>query len=169
MTIQARLKEDTTYYNTNRDIAHNFKGVVTTVAARLEDGTWPELSALLDREGITQDQLGDACQAFIKFMLTSVDVPEDDMLACLTKADWFKVSPTAQVAYLAVMGQVLAGYYFAGVREATLGGEGPVLTYKDLDVRGKECAEIMSMPAWRRGLSRRWKKFRQGLRLMFGQ
>lgn len=150
-SIQARMsKEDPRLYSVNRDVAHNFGDVMQIVADRLEGEAWPELAELLKRHNVTQDELGEACKALCLFVCQATDVPKENMLDCLTRHGWFKIQPEAQIAITAVLGTVILGYYFAGVREATLGGEGPVLRYQDLAQRGAECARNMTMPKWRR-------------------
>ena len=152
-SIQARFSEaDPRLYNVNRDVAHNFKQVANMVAGRLEDRLWPALAGVLDREHITDDDLGIACQAFCLFVATSAENPDEDMSQAMWRSGWFDVKPVAQVAVMAILGTVLLGYHFAGVREATLAGQGPAMELKDLAARGEECARLLSLPRWKRSL-----------------
>ena len=80
MSLQARMSQgDSGLYNPNRDIAHCFGDVVKEVAARLEDERWPELVAILSREGVSMDDLGEACQALCLFVASSTEDPEETM------------------------------------------------------------------------------------------
>lgn len=158
MTLQARQSEwDNRLYNVNRDVAHNFGDVVREVAQRLEDGHWPHLKAMLERDGITEDDLGKACEGFMLFVASAVEHPKERMEACLRRCGYLDAPESAQVAYMAILGTVMAGYYWVGAREATISGTGPCLTYQDLREAGKRSSQILSMPKWQR----RWYQLRQ--------
>lgn len=141
---------DPRLYNVNRDVAHNFGDVVREVAARLEDGRWPVVGQLLARYQISEDQLGEACKAFCTFVASAVDVPKERMNEALARSGWFHVPEAAQVAYMAYLGTVMTGYFYAGVREATLQGVGPAQTYQDLRAVGARSSKILTAPRWRR-------------------
>jgi hypothetical protein len=153
MTLQARMsQDDPRFYNPNRDVAHCFAEVARETAARLEDERWEVIHKLGEQHQITQEDLGLACKAFCEFVTADFRKGES-MLACLERVGWFEVKPEAQLFYLGVLGTVVAGVFFAGVREATLGGVGPLLSCQDLRQRGAECARAMTMPRWRRRLA----------------
>ncbi|MCI0422274.1 MAG: hypothetical protein L0312_24105 [Acidobacteria bacterium] len=160
MTLQARFSEhDPRLYNVNRDVAHNFGDVMREVAARLEDERWLILADALKHYDVTQDDLGEACAAFCRFVASAVEKPKETMSACLARAGWFGCPDVAQMAVMAILGTVLSGYYWVGVREATLKGSGPALSYQDLRARGEECARLMQMSR----LKRRWFMFKERL------
>lgn len=151
MSLQARASEwDHRLYNVNRDVAHNFGDVVREVAARLEDGRWPILVEVCERYGVTQDDLGKACEAYCLFVASATETKKERMGACLTRSGWYAVPEVAQVALMAILGTVMSGYYWVGAREATVGGQGPCLTYQDLRDAGKDCARLMMIPRWKR-------------------
>ena len=157
-SLQARLSaNDDRLYNVYRDIGHNFADVMREVAARLEDERWAELREVLVRDDITMDDLGEACQALCLFVTIAVEKPEESMGEVLSRSGWHAILPPAQIAVTAILGTVMMGYYFSGVREATLGGVGPALKAQDLRDRGKECYFLMTMPRWRRRLYL-WKR-----------
>lgn len=169
MSLQARLSEsDPRLYNANRDVAHNFREVVMEIADRLENERWPELKAILDREGTTMDELGKACEAYCRFVAGATHNAKESMVDVLARSGWWDVSPAAQVAYMSVLGTVISGYYFAGAREATLGGVGPTLRYEDLAARGGECARLMQLPFWRRWWHKKWHALRSAVNLIRG-
>jgi hypothetical protein len=168
--LQARVSErDPRFYNINRDVAHNFKLVARHVAARLEDGAWPELNELLQARQVTQDDLGLACQAFCLFVATSIEDPQADMEAALDRCGWSQVKPEAQVAVMAYLGTVLLGMHFAGVREVTFGGQGPALELADLAAFGEQSSKLITHGRW----ARRWRKltgrFRRALAALRGR
>ncbi len=154
MGIQARMSEgDPRLYNVSRDVAHCFGDVCRETSRRLEDGKWPFLMNYLVVNRVTDDELGEACRAFLEFVGTSTDIREERQPAqALTRVGWFAVREEAQVAFLAVMATVMLGLFYTGVREATMGGEGPCLTYGDLAAAGQRVSRLMALPRWRRTL-----------------
>ncbi len=159
--LQARMSEnDPRLYNVYRDVAHCFGDVAREVAGRLEDGRWPVVKEICDKYGVTEDQLGLACEAFCKFVASSVEIPKERMNDALTRSGWYAVPDVAQVAYMAYLGTVVSGYFFAGVREATLGGVGPAQNYQDLREVGSRASKLMTAPRWRRKLDRLWERLR---------
>jgi len=168
MSMQMRVSEwDHRLYNVNRDVAHNFGDVVREVADRLEDGRWPVVARYLEEKNVSMDELGEACRAFCLFVADAASKPKETMAECLQRCGWFDVREEAQFAYMAILGTVVSGYFWTGVREATLGGQGPCLTYQDLRERGKECALLMAMPRWKRWLRKIYYKIKLFLHLLF--
>ena len=170
MTLQARLSEgDPRLYNPSRDIAHNFKSVMELVADRMEDGTWPELNKHLKDNEITMDDLGEACGAYCKYVGLSVESKETTMKSALTDAGWFECKPLAQMAVLSLMGTVIAGIHFKGVREATFDDGGPAHTVPELIATGDKCITLMRTPRWKRRLSAFWDNFRIAINALRGK
>lgn len=155
MTLQARASEwDHRLYNVNRDVAHNFGDVMREVAGRLEDERWPVLVDVCKTHGVTQDDLGRACEAYCLFVAAATEDKREGMTACLTRSGWYAVPEVAQVALMAIMGTVISGYYWVGVREATIGGQGPCASCQDLREAGRRCSQLMLVPWWRRKVLR---------------
>lgn len=154
MSMQARMSaDDQRLYNANRDVAHCFATAVTVVAARLEDAQWPAIEEYLKANGVSDDELGEACAAFIRFIQGSSDNPKEKMADVLCRAGWMDVHDVAQVAYMATLGTVMAGIFFHGVREATVTGfEGPLAKLGDLQAAGSRASKLLSMPRWKRPL-----------------
>lgn len=166
--LQARMSEnDPRLYNVNRDVAHNFGDIVREVAGRLEDNRWPVVGQILTQHKVTEEQLGQACAAFCTFVASSVDVPKERMNEALARCGWFNVPEAAQVAYMAYLGTVVSGYFYAGVREATLQGVGPALTCQDLRDVGGRAARLLAAPRWRRKLDAALTRLRRAVRLVF--
>lgn len=168
--LQARMSEnDPRLYNVNRDVAHNFGDVAREVAGRLEDNRWPVVGEILTKYNVTEDQLGLACEAFCKFVASSVDVPKERMNEALARSGWFNVPEVAQVAYMAYLGTVMTGYFYAGVRESTIQGAGPALTYQDLRDVGSRTSKLMTAPRWRRRFDALWSRVRLAWRTLKGK
>ena len=169
-SLQARLsKDDPRLYNCNRDVAHNFHGVMTCVMGRLRNRVWPELEEILEDAGCTDQDLADAVEALCVFAAGTKDNMLLDFKDQLEQSGWFQTPGAAQAAVMATMGTVFLGYVYAGLREATLGGEGPALGLVDLAASGKEAAEFMATPKWKRGWVQRWKRWTAAFRTLRGQ
>lgn len=164
MSTQARASEwDQRLYNVNRDVAHNFGDVMREVAARLEDDRWETLSFMLERVGwkgeLKQEALGQACEAYCLFVMTTADNPKESMGAALARVGWNDVPEPAQVALMAIMGTVLSGYFWAGAREASIQGVGPCLTYQDLRDAGRRAAKQLLIPRWKRVVNKLYARW----------
>lgn len=160
MVLQARMSpSDDRWYNVNRDLAHCFADVVREVAARLDDDRWPVIGELCRANQVSDDDLAQACGAFCRFVVGACDDPRESMHTVLSRVGWFDLPSVAQVAYMAYLGTVVAGYFFAGVREATIGGQGPLLDCDDLRAFGREGYRALTRrrPWW----SRLWRRLRR--------
>lgn len=155
MSLQARMSEhDPRLYNVNRDVAHCFGSLVEEVAGRLEDGNWKHLQDLLNERGVTDEQLGEACKAFLLFVAGAADDPKESMSAAMVRSGWFDVSEDAHIAFMALLGTVMSGVFWTGIKEATLGGEGPCQSLQHLRERGREAHRLLTMPRWKRKLAK---------------
>lgn len=161
MTMQARMSaNDQRLYNPSRDVAHNFEEVMRLVASRLEDHVWPELDGLLARENINLDDLGEACGAYCSYLASAVNEPNLAMEAALHKSNFLACKPAAQVAIMAMIGVCYAGIQFAGIRDASVAGDGPLYTVETLMVH----AERFRAQAGRSRWQRRWDRFKARVR-----
>jgi hypothetical protein len=142
-------------YNPGRDVAHNFQEVLEMVADRLEKQSWPELTEILAREEVDMDDLGEACGAYCTYIASAAD-PEKVMLPmvdAMRLSGFFDCKPAAQVAVLAMIGTCYAGIQFGGIREATVGGEGPLETIAEVAQHGARLQQYMGLPRWKRKLA----------------
>ncbi len=164
MTLNARMSQgDPRLYTPNRDVAHNFDQVIMEVAKRCEEGTWDALVSLAREKKVSDEELGLACQAICKFVARQ-PVKGESMAACLASSGFLELSPAARVIVSAYIGTVILGMHWAGVREATLGGAGPAMTYQKLRWHGMVCAKLMTMRPWKRRLYSLWKRVRLAYR-----
>lgn len=164
MGLQARMSEgDRRLYNPGRDVAHNFKEVMEMVAGRLEDEKWPELAAVMKREDVDMDDLGAACGAYCTYLAWAADPEKQElsMVEALTETGWFKCKPGAQVAVMAMLGTCYAGIAYGGIREATIGGEGPLQDIAELMEHADRMKRFVGMPRWRRRWARRWLRLKR--------
>lgn len=155
--LQARAAEwDHRLYNVNRDVAHCFGEVVREVAARLEDRRWPILAEIQERFGVSDADLSKACEGFMLFVASAVEHPKEGMQACMRRSGYLDAPEAAQVAYMAILGTVMSGYFWAGAREATIQGQGPCNSLQDLRDYGHDASRFIMMPRWKR----QWHRFR---------
>ncbi len=169
MPLQQRLSQhDSRWYSTDRDVAHNFAQVCRLVAARLEDQTWPFLRDFCTAYKITQDQLGQACESFLKFVASS-DIKEDVRVdQSLARSGWMDLPDPVQFAFLALLGTVLLGLYHVGVKEATIGGDGPCKGVKDLVDEARRVSEVITQSRWRRSQARWRSRLTRALAVLRG-
>lgn len=156
MSLQARMSEgDRRLYNPSRDVAHNFKEVMNIVAGRLEDQKWPELVEILKREQVSMDDVGEACGCYCTYLASAAnpDMVGVSMSESLKLSGFFECKPAAQVAVLAMIGTCYAGIQFGGIREASIGGEGPLETIAEVAGHAARLHRYMGMPYWQRRLA----------------
>lgn len=155
MAMQARMSQaDQRLYSPTRDVAHNFDHVIMAVAKRLENGTLSYLATLCKEKGANDERVAEALQAVCRFVVANMAVKPESMKDGLTRSGFFEAHNMAQIAVLAHLGAVTLGIHWAGVREATIGGRGPLDTYADLVAYGTECHKLLSLSPWRRRLLR---------------
>jgi hypothetical protein len=152
MSLQAKIPAggETRVYNPGRDIAHAFGDIMREVAGRLEDKRWPVVDEALAKAGVTEEQLGEACKTACGFAVEAVKSPKESMEQVLVRIGWFKNPEQANMAICATIGAIVLGYAFVGMREATLGGDGPALANADLRAAGARARDAIMMPYWKR-------------------
>ena len=148
--IRARGSDDTRLYAPNRDVAHNFPFVIEKVFNDIVNFRWYCANKYMDEHKITADDAVKAVDAFVTFMRSAVDNPNEDMVSCLERSGWFSVSDAMQLVLMANIGRVMTGIFFNGAREATLGGEGPCQHMQDLIAAGELSMKLLRMTSWQR-------------------
>lgn len=142
--LQARFAQgDPRLYSVNRDVAHNFQFIAREVARRLRDNQWPALESLCATHNVTPEELGQACQAFCSFVAGVLEQPNETMEESIQRSGFLSVREEAQIAFMACLGQVVAGVYWVGLREATAGGSTPPLDAAALASAGAACVAAM--------------------------
>lgn len=151
--LQARLSEsDRRLYSANRDIAHNFGEVMSEVVSRINAGQWDYLAEFAKKEGVTDEELSKTCDALCRFVACQMQTKRANMGEELAASGFFGVSPAARAVVVAYIGTVMLGMHWGGVREATLGDEGPASLLRGLRWHGYKCVKLMRLPLWRRKL-----------------
>lgn len=153
MSMQARLSEgDRRLYSVNRDIAHNFKAVISLVMKRFDSDAWPELTAMLAREKVSMAEVDRALSSYCSYVASGATDPKLPMVEALRDSKFLDCHPAAQVAVMAMLGTAYAGIQFAGAREATVGGEGPLMSLSDLLQHARKFQRYAGMSRIRRKL-----------------
>ncbi len=167
MSLNARMTQgDNRLYNVNRDVAHNFDFIIQEVAKCVEEERWPALTEIARKAQITDVALGMAVAALCKFVYVQADYPKESMASCLERCGWLSLPESARVVAMAYLGTITLGTHFAGVREATLGGVGPALTYKKLRWHGRQLVLLMQLPRWKRWFYRLRQRLRRAWRVL---
>lgn len=172
MSLQARFSaNDNRLYRPERDVAHNFGSIAMAVAQRLEelDNNPGALAEFKQHFKVTDDQLGEACAAFCKFVASAADPESKSMAQSLDKSGWFGVSEPAQFLYMALLGTVISGVYWAGVREASIANYSPCENYQELAKHGIETSRLMATPRWRRGAASLWRRVTLAFSALFSR
>jgi hypothetical protein len=152
--MQARMSSsDPRLYNPSRDVAHNFQQVMLLVSAQLEDKVWPDLNQLLEREGVSLDDLGQACGAYCNYLVNSKDDHSLEMEEAVKKSGFLDCKPAAQIAVMALIGTCYAGIHHVGIREASIMGDGPLKTVADLLQGSKKFRKMLKPRKFRLKLS----------------
>lgn len=148
----------TRLYNPNRDLAYLYTGLVRTVADSLEDNTWAISLELLKSYDVTMDELGEACKAYIDYIsMAASGEGSPDCVDALEKAGWFKLRPVVQHAFCAVIGRIITGMMYAGVRDINYEGFEGLATPESLRIIGERVSRHMERPAWKRWCVRTWR------------
>lgn len=126
LTIRPNYGQDGSLpYAPQRDLRYIYPGILQAVCDRFNGGGWPALSNYAESRGCTGEDLIQAHLAFVSFVNNSCDNPEENMEQVLHSADWFNTPVEAQVAYMAMLGTVLAGQLFYALRDTTKLGDKP--------------------------------------------
>lgn len=168
MSLQAKMAQphDPRLYSPNRDTAHNFDYVIQEVASRVEARAWDALTEYAKASDVSDLDLGLGCQCLCRYVMGSVDDPKESMSQSLTRSGFLDLKPAVRVILMAYLGTVTLGIHWVGVREATLDGTGPVLSYVNLRSVGRRQVALMRMSRrarwWHRlrlRLRRSWRAF----------
>jgi hypothetical protein len=167
MSIQARMTPgDNRLYNPSRDLAHNFGAIVLEAAKSASSGRWPAITKLAKEKEIPDEILGKAFEIVTKFIGRQADDPKESMHSCLARCGWLELPEYARVCVVAYIGLITIGMQHAGVREASIQGNGPAMGYKRLRWHGRKFALLMKMGWIRRSLYKLRARLRKAFRAL---
>ena len=162
MSLQAKLNQphDPRLYSPNRDVAHNFDFVIKETADRCAAGQWAELVEYAKDKQISQEDLGRALQTLCYFVMSNTSDHRETMAQGLERSGFLGLKPAARVIVMAHLGTIVLGAHWAGVREATLNGQGPLLSYQNLVSYGRRLNILLRMNRFQRW----WHRTRRRIR-----
>ena len=147
MRSQARMSpNDQRLYNPARDVAHNFAGVVELIITNYDDAGWAALREFTMQQGVTDEDIAATLDAFVTAIMYAKDKLKRKISihTALTETGFFKQKLLAQVTIMALLGQIYTGMHYAGIREATIGNEGPIYELDSLLAAASSLREKMS-------------------------
>lgn len=161
MVLQYRPPEGGLPYSPSRDLTNFFPELVKTVAHRLEDQRLAAVHLMLKEKQVTDEDLGEACGAYCRFLVIAHEKPEESFEDVLKRSGWYDVKPEAQIAYLTYVGMTMTGYFYMGIRDVMRLGETTRTEISQLVRYGERARLLMSMPPLRRWLYMRFRPLRR--------
>lgn len=145
----------TRLYNPSRDLAYLYVPLLRTVADSLEDNTWAPALEVLKQHEVTMDELGEACKKYIEFFqLAASGEGSPDCVDALEKCGWFELRPVVHLAFCAVVGRLITGMTYSGIRDLNFEGFEGLASPEMLTSVGERVARHMARPAWQRWVIR---------------
>lgn len=166
MSLQVRQTPGGPLLSPLRDWAYNYPQIIECIIRAFNQEYWPELHRLLtvlwqdahpqldDEEAYAAawDELLRAKDAYVAFvqLCAGQEDPQETLQQVFDKSGWTQIHPAAQAVWLAMLGQVMTGQLFMGLRDITTLGAGPgpeaqaVLTANDLLKSGMEARRILN-------------------------
>ena len=134
-----------------RDLAHNVAPIFEMVGDRLEDGQWDALVARCEQEGVSADDLGEACRVYIE-TLANPHGPGETLEGRLRQFGWFDLPEMAQISIMATIGTVILGMQYAGILHASIdeANGGPVQKIEPLIEAGRDSAKLIAAAGLRK-------------------
>lgn len=129
--IMFNKQEGGKFYAPSRDFAHNYPHMIDTIVKCFNEDYWPELFALYtEMYGQTSaaafDELEKAKDIYCKFINESYKDPNECCDDVLRRVGWLDVPVETQTTWLAMLGQIMTGQLFAGVRDLYMATEIPL-------------------------------------------
>lgn len=125
-------------YSPQRDLAYIFAPAMKEALTALDLVNWtPEIKGIIDRLGITEDDIGEAVQKLTEaqyFITNHPDVREPNDI--LEKVGWYETKPAARYLIYGRVGEVLFGGFFIALRDTSI--------YADENQQAKEIADIIA-------------------------
>jgi len=167
MVLQIRPQGGGAPYAPARDLAYCWADICKDVARRLEANWFKPLHAWLDKAGVTDEELGEACRAHCQYLVSAHIEPDENIEAVLRRAGWFAVRPEAQIAYMFYLGQCTSGMFFGAIRDVLQLGDETLTPVRQLATYSRRARLVMSMPRWKRWLYFLFRPCRRRLRRKF--
>lgn len=117
-------------YCPGRDIVYVYPEMIRSVVKCFNRGMWPklvELVAQLKGSSVEEanDELCQANDAFSKFVAICCENPDEKYPDVMKRAGWEELSHPARFGYMSMLGAVVAGQLFSGLRDTSMAGDSP--------------------------------------------
>lgn len=127
MTVSYNTGPGGLMYAPARDFAHNYPQLVACVRNAFVEGYWPTLTQLLGEaadhsDEYVWDKLCDANDKFAEFIRLSCRDSTQSFDDVLAASGWSGLPEFAKVGWLAMLGTVMMGQLFQGLRDITAAG-----------------------------------------------
>jgi hypothetical protein len=109
-------------YAPERDFAYNYPQMISCIIRAFNINFWPDLLEQLEtanKDVAVWDETCKAKDCFCEFLNICCEDPEEKLPDVLKRSGFTDVHPLGQIAWFAMMGQVMAGQLFQGVRDVT--------------------------------------------------
>lgn len=120
-----------------RDVAYNFSFIMAEVVKKIVEGRWPA-NELMDKLQTSQEEMVATAKALTGFIKNATDPNYRTMLEAAEATHLFETNDNAQLANYAIIGFLMLGMFFSGVREASIMGNDPMLSQRDLIDKANE-------------------------------
>ena len=133
MSLQFRTKGSSDpMYNPERDFAYSHTNMVRCIISGFNSGRWPEVFATLvaavpREEGDSEMSHDDKCweglmsakDVYCNFINICCEDPDENYVAVIARSGWGDVGAPYRFAWLAMLGVVMTGQLFTGLRDVT--------------------------------------------------
>ena len=131
MGLSVRMRNPATgqdhSFNIARDIAYFYPQLVALAGHGLLQDHWePWYGDYLKEKGVTEEELTKTVAAFTEFCSNATSPDHPVMPDSLKASGFFDLPQPAQLVFLAKLGQLCAGAFWAGIRAAAHADETPV-------------------------------------------
>lgn len=157
-------------YCPERDFAYNYPRMVGCVIRAFNSDLWPELLSVLsvDFPGGKDQLWQEICtlkDRYCEFLNTCCHDPAESIADVLKRTGVQDVSPAAKVAWFAMLGEVVTGQLFQGVRDITvLGTQSPSIV--SLLASGRAAANALNNITTEKSVDKLSDNFNQTVRAL---
>lgn len=143
MTMSFRPRGgDGPQYAPERDFAYSHVRLIECCIRSWNLDLWPQLRQFCEDHETTIVELTAAKDAYCSYINKCCEDPQEKVEDVLHRAGWHEVPLLAQLAWLAMLGTVMTGQLFQGLRDVTLQGDRPYGT-EQLAMAGHEARRAM--------------------------
>lgn len=111
-------------YSPARDFAYNYPQLIKCIIDSFNADYWPQLTEVVGKAMDTSDdcafdELCKAKEAYCQYINICCEDPTETVKDVLRRAGWFEIDDAAQAGWMAMMGYVMTGQLFGGLRDVT--------------------------------------------------